>query len=283
MVTLSLSLAFFLLIVCVGYCIPIGLTACASFDDHITGGPGAPGIADQDSPNLAELSPGHTDLGSPSIAFNTDSSGTPNINLNSDPTSPNIHTEGGSSGGAFRRGDEFSGLSFNPDGTIDLGSVGLGAYNADVGIGINTSLTPNTSNSGPGTFSATTPSSASGFGSSNGGLGSTSTSSGVYTPSSTGDASLNAYSHTDMNPNARSPRPYLSPHPQHPQSPGQGQRQEDQPRPAPPRRGRGRAGNWKSESILRPTRDVVESEVRRRTFWHAYCGFFLRFLSVWLR
>ncbi|KAF8752097.1 Fungal specific transcription factor domain [Rhizoctonia solani] len=36
------------------------------------------------------------------------------------------------------------------------------------------------------------------------------------------------------------------------------------------RRGRGRAGNWKSKTILRPTQDVVESEGRRRTFWHAY-------------
>ncbi|CEL58981.1 hypothetical protein RSOLAG1IB_08979 [Rhizoctonia solani AG-1 IB] len=32
------------------YCIPIGLTASASYDDHITGGPGAPGLADLNSP-----------------------------------------------------------------------------------------------------------------------------------------------------------------------------------------------------------------------------------------
>ncbi|GAB1520443.1 hypothetical protein RhiTH_003518 [Rhizoctonia solani] len=44
----------------------------------------------------------------------------------------------------------------------------------------------------------------------------------------------------------------------------------DHTRTRPPRRGRGRAGNWKSETILRPTQDVVESEGRRRTFWHAY-------------
>lgn len=51
--------------------------------------------------------------------------------------------------------------------------------------------------------------------------------------------------------------------------------QPDNTQHQPPRRGRGRAGNWKSETILRPTKDVVESEGRRRTFWHAYCKFYM--------
>ncbi|KAG8682540.1 hypothetical protein FRC08_014896, partial [Ceratobasidium sp. 394] len=69
--------------------------------------------------------------------------------------------------------------------------------------------------------------------------------------------------YTEMNPSAGKSPAMNTPGPV-PYSP------EDQPKPQPPRRGRGRAGNWKSETILRPTQDVVEAEVRRRTFWHAY-------------
>ncbi|CAE6444500.1 unnamed protein product [Rhizoctonia solani] len=183
-----------------GYCIPIGLTASASYDDHITGGPGAPGMADLDSPIItAEMSPN-------SRAFNSDSSSsnvTPNIGI---PT-PNPSSDTGPD--AFSA----SGLTFNADGTINFGLEDQGgAYNAGYGAGPFT----------PGSFAQP------------GSLPS------VHSPSFLFNSGA-------------------------PEVPG-----SDHTRPRPPRRGRGRAGNWKSESILRPTRDVVESEGRRRTFWHAY-------------
>jgi hypothetical protein len=173
----------------------------------------------------------------------------------STPDSSRLSAQGGNA-------SEFSvdGLSFNPDGTFDFG--GMNTYNADVGGGF-----------GAGD--------ASGFGSASASSGVTPNTAGsssatsVHTPEWTKDpdASTRAYSHRDMNTSAQ-PSPPTGAHP----GPLPYNREQDQPRPQPARRGRGRAGNWKSESILRPTRDVVESEVRRRTFWHAYCEW--RFLFV---
>ncbi|CAE6429376.1 unnamed protein product [Rhizoctonia solani] len=179
------------------YCIPIGLTASASYDDHITGGPGAPGMADIDSPIItAEMSPNGR-------AFNSDTSSTnvtPNIGIPT-PTPANDPAPD-----AFNA----SGLSFNTDGTINFGLTDQGgAYNAGFGGG------------------------------------------GSFTPGSFAQPSVQSPSFM-----------FGSGAPEVPEA--------DHTRPQPPRRGRGRAGNWKSESILRPTKDVVESEGRRRTFWHAY-------------
>ncbi|CAE7122601.1 unnamed protein product [Rhizoctonia solani] len=185
------------------YCIPIGLTASASYDDHITGGPGAPGMADLASPIItAELSPSGR-------AFNSDSPSanvTPTIGV---PT-PNPANDGGLDGFSA------SGLTFNADGTINFGLADEGgAYNAGFGGG---PFAPQT----PSSFVQPNPPPS------------------VHSPSFLFNSSA---------PEAPEP---------------------DHTRPQPPRRGRGRAGNWKSETILRPTKDVVESEGRRRTFWHAY-------------
>ncbi|CAE6478799.1 unnamed protein product [Rhizoctonia solani] len=187
------------------YCIPIGLTASASYDDHITGGPGAPGMADINSPIItADMSPSGR-------AFNSDTSSsnvTPNIGI---PT-PNPANDSGPD--AFSA----SGLTFNADGTINFGLADQGgAYNAGFG-------------GGPGPFTPPTP---------------------------------GAFAQPGTQPSVHSPSfLFNSGAPEVPES--------DHTRPQPPRRGRGRAGNWKSETILRPTKDVVESEGRRRTFWHAY-------------
>ncbi|EUC59522.1 fungal specific transcription factor domain protein [Rhizoctonia solani AG-3 Rhs1AP] len=176
------------------YCIPIGLTASASYDDHITGGPGAPGMADLDSPIIT------ADM-SPNVRATSSANVTPNMGI------PTPNPANDTSPDAF----SVSGLTFNPDGTIHFGLEDqAGAYNAGYGAG----PFPQT----PGSFAQ--PS--------------------VHSPS---------FLFNSMAPEV--------PEPSH-------------TRPQPPRRGRGRAGNWKSESILRPTRDVVESEGRRRTFWHAY-------------
>ncbi|KAF8685200.1 Fungal specific transcription factor domain [Rhizoctonia solani] len=188
------------------YCIPIGLTASASYDDHITGGPGAPGMADIDSPIIpTEMSP------TPS------SNVTPNMNM---PT-PNPANDSGPGPDAFSA----SGLTFNADGSINFGLVDeAGAYNA--GFGSDPGLaSASGAGTGPGTgarpFGQTFPTS-------------------IHSPS----FMFSAGSRVDP--------------------------VNDHTRTRPPRRGRGRAGNWKSETILRPTQDVVESEGRRRTFWHAY-------------
>ncbi|KAJ1300998.1 hypothetical protein OPQ81_003421 [Rhizoctonia solani] len=169
------------------YCIPIGLTASASYDDHITGGPGAPGMADIDSPIItSEMSP-------TGRAFSSDSPST-NVTPNMSVPTPNPSSD--TSQDAFTA----SGLSFNSDGSINFGlGDESGAYNAGFG-------------GGPGPFTPQTP--------------------GAF-----------------AQPEVTEP---------------------DNTRPQPPRRGRGRAGNWKSETILRPTKDIVESDGRRRTFWHAY-------------
>ncbi|KAG9082895.1 hypothetical protein FS749_006487, partial [Ceratobasidium sp. UAMH 11750] len=192
------------------YCIPIGLTACASFDDHITGGPGVPGMAGMDSPSVSEVSP---HLSSPGV-------GSPGGSLNASLAQEKATTSG-STDGAFNI-DE---LSFNADGSLDFGPPIT--YNADVGAGL-------------ASGSGATPST-----------------------SATPDWLKDPSAYTEMNPSAGKSPAMNTPGPV-PYSP------EDQPKPQPPRRGRGRAGNWKSETILRPTQDVVEAEVRRRTFWHAY-------------
>ncbi|KAG8751583.1 hypothetical protein FRC11_009246, partial [Ceratobasidium sp. 423] len=187
------------------YCIPIGLTASASYDDHITGGPGAPGMADLNSPIItADMSPSGRGFSSDSSSTNV----TPNIRI---PT-PNPANDPGPD--AFTA----SGLTFNSDGSINFGLADEGgAYNAGFGAGPSP-FTPQT----PGPFAQQGPPPS------------------VHSPSFL----------------------FNSGAPEVPES--------DNTRPRPPRRGRGRAGNWKSESILRPTQDVVESEGRRRTFWHAY-------------
>ncbi|KAG9084985.1 hypothetical protein FRC06_003787, partial [Ceratobasidium sp. 370] len=185
------------------YCIPIGLTACASFDDHITGGPGVPGMAGMDSPSISEVSP---HLSSPGV-------GSPGGSLNASLAQEKAPASGSTDDGALNI-DE---LSFNADGSLDFGAP-MSTYNADVGAGL-------------GSGTGTTPSTSA-------------------TPEWMKDPSA-----------GKSPVCTPGPVPYNP---------ENQPKPRPPRRGRGRAGNWKSESILRPTRDVIEAEVRRRTFWHAY-------------
>ncbi|CAE6443114.1 unnamed protein product [Rhizoctonia solani] len=187
------------------YCIPIGLTASASYDDHITGGPGAPGMADLNSPIItAEMSPSGRGYSSDSPSTNV----TPNISI---PT-PNPASDPGLD--AYTA----SGLTFNVDGTINFGLADEGgAYNAGFGAG-------------PSPFTPQTP--------------------GPFAPQG-------------PPPSVHSPSFLFN-------SGAQEVPEPDNTRPQPPRRGRGRAGNWKSETILRPTKDVVESEGRRRTFWHAY-------------
>ncbi|KAG8786879.1 hypothetical protein FRC12_016141 [Ceratobasidium sp. 428] len=219
---------------CEGYCIPIGLTACASFDDHITGGPGAPGMAGMDSPSISEVSPhlSSPGVGSPGGSLNASlaQERTKSATGNTSESTPS-HTE--NTPGEFN----FDDLRFNADGSLSF-EAPMSTYNADVGAGLGPGETPNT------------------------GIDATATPEWMKDP----DASMRAFSHTDMNPSAgKSPSipSIYTPGPV-PYSP------EDKPKPQPPRRGRGRAGNWKSETILRPTRDVVEAEVRRRTFWHAY-------------
>ncbi|QRW25778.1 hypothetical protein RhiXN_10855 [Rhizoctonia solani] len=98
------------------YCIPIGLTASASYDDHITGGPGAPGMADIGSPIIpTEMSP------------TSSSNVTPNMDL---PT-PNPANDNRPGPDAFSA----SGLTFNGDGSINFGLVDeAGAYNAGFGL-----------------------------------------------------------------------------------------------------------------------------------------------------
>ncbi|KAF8667465.1 hypothetical protein RHS04_09313 [Rhizoctonia solani] len=98
------------------YCIPIGLTASASYDDHITGGPGAPGMADIGSPIIpTEMSP------------TSSSNVTPNMDL---PT-PNPANDNRPGPDAFSA----SGLTFNADGSINFGLVDeAGAYNAGFGL-----------------------------------------------------------------------------------------------------------------------------------------------------
>ncbi|KAF8752093.1 hypothetical protein RHS01_07772 [Rhizoctonia solani] len=134
--------------------------ASTSYDDHITGGPGAPGMADIDSPII--------------------------------PT------------------EIASGLTFNADGSINFGLMDeAGAYNA-------------------------------GFGS---------------------DAGLAAASGAGTGPGpgpGTGARPFGQTFPTSIRSPsfmfGAGSRVDpvnDHTRTRPPRRGRGRAGNWKSETILR--------------------------------
>ncbi|QRV98852.1 Fungal specific transcription factor domain [Ceratobasidium sp. AG-Ba] len=196
------------------FCIPIGLTACASFDDHITGGPGVPGMAGMDSPSISEVSPG---LSSP---------GTASLNALAQENAPAMPGSGASGSVPSFAADAAASLnldelSFNPDGTLNFGATGI-SYNAGVG------------NRGGETSSA--------------------------------GAGLSAIPDwiKDLDSNANTPKSQM-----HTSGPVPYNR-EDQPRPQPPRRGRGRAGNWKSESILRPTSDIVEAETRRRTFWHAY-------------
>ncbi|GAB1520423.1 hypothetical protein RhiTH_003498 [Rhizoctonia solani] len=98
------------------YCIPIGLTASASYDDHITGGPGAFGMADIGAPIIpTEMSP------------TSSSNVTPNMNL---PT-PKPANDSGSGQDAFSA----SGLTFNADGSINFGLMDEGgAYNARFGL-----------------------------------------------------------------------------------------------------------------------------------------------------
>ncbi|KAF8716007.1 Fungal specific transcription factor domain, partial [Rhizoctonia solani] len=117
------------------YCIPIGLTASASYDDHITRGPGAPGMADIGSPIIpTEMSP------------TSSSNVTPNMNM---PT-PNPANDNRPGPDAFSA----SGLTFNADGSINFGLVDeAGAYNA--GFGSDAGLaTASGAGTGPGTGSS---------------------------------------------------------------------------------------------------------------------------------
>ncbi|KAB5589434.1 Multidrug resistance regulator 1 [Ceratobasidium theobromae] len=181
------------------YCIPIGLTASASYDDHITGGPGAPGMADLDSPIVTpDVSPGGHGFGPDTPAFS-------------------VHTPNPASDEAYVPPEPFRGL-FNPDGSINL---------ADPAFSVDAPSFGSTRTSGPASATAQF----------------------IHTAAFTAPPPVTS--------------PSFLPTPPLP-------RQDDADRPQPARRGRGRAGNWKSEAILRPTRDIVESEGRRRTFWHAY-------------
>ncbi|KAF8676143.1 hypothetical protein RHS04_06584 [Rhizoctonia solani] len=112
--------------------IPIGLTASASYDDHITGGPGAFGMADIDSPIIpTEMSPASS------------SNVTPNMDL---PT-PNPANDNGPGPDAFSA----SGLTFNADGSINFGPVDeAGAYNAGFGSDAGLASASN-AGTGPGT------------------------------------------------------------------------------------------------------------------------------------